>query len=140
MRNIVRHEFQAQERWIAFHETKVSGRYPRTKEGLEKKRIWWVSDHGNIKITYNYKEGTKVPTITATGGNKNQGGYYAISTNQANEKYVHRLVALYFVNNFDQKPVVNHKDGNKLNNHYTNLEWVTSQENSDHYYKYLKNK
>lgn len=139
MRNSVRHEFSAQERWIAFHETKISGRYPRTKEGLEKKRIWWVSDHGNIRITYNYKEGTKVPTIAYTGGRGARDGYAAISINSANEKYVHRLVALYFVNNPDGKPVVNHLDGNKHNNHYSNLEWCTNQENIQHYFKYLRN-
>ena len=139
MRNIVRHEFQAQERWIAFHESKVSGRYPLTKEGLQKKRIWWISDHGNVKITYNYKEGTKVPAIAITGGRGAHDGYKAISINTANEKYVHRLVALHFLNNIDSKPQVNHIDGNKHNNHYTNLEWVTGSENVKHYYKYLKN-
>ena len=44
---------------------------------------------------------------------------------------IHRLVALYFVNNPDTEKYieVDHKDGNKLNNHYTNLEWVTTKEN-----------
>lgn len=34
----------------------------------------------------------------------------------------HRVVAMLYVPNPDQKPHVNHVDGNKLNNHYTNLE------------------
>ena len=46
--------------------------------------------------------------------------------------YVHRLVAASFCDNPNHLPEVNHKDGNKWNNNYTNLEWVTKSENSLH--------
>lgn len=44
----------------------------------------------------------------------------------------HRLVAQLFLDNINNYPVVNHKDGNKLNNHYSNLEWCSYQQNNQH--------
>lgn len=45
---------------------------------------------------------------------------------------IHRLVAIAYIPNPDGKPEVNHIDGNKLNNHASNLEWVTGSENMIH--------
>lgn len=55
-------------------------------------------------------------------------------TKDGNEKvlYIHRLVALCFIDNSLNKTEVNHKDGNKKNNHYSNLEWNTRSENMQH--------
>jgi hypothetical protein len=47
-------------------------------------------------------------------------------------KRVHVLVATAFIPNPENKPTVNHKDTNKRNNHVDNLEWATSQEQTDH--------
>lgn len=62
-------------------------------------------------------------------------GYLSTSLwkdNKGKDMYIHRLVAMVFIPNPENKPEVNHKDGDVSNPHVSNLEWVTSKENSIH--------
>lgn len=63
-------------------------------------------------------------------------GYYRIQLKaddgNKNNLLAHRLVALAFIPNPENKPEVNHIDGNKLNNDVSNLEWATKHENMKH--------
>ncbi len=52
--------------------------------------------------------------------------------NIATHKFIHKEMAIAFIPNPDNKPQVNHIDGNKLNNALNNLEWCTAKENSQH--------
>ena len=53
-------------------------------------------------------------------------------------KYIHRIICETYLENPLNKKEVNHKDGNKLNNKLTNLEWATRSENQKHRYDVLK--
>jgi hypothetical protein len=88
---------------------------------------YFIDEFGNV---YN-KDGHK---MKPSYSNK---GYimFKLFISKGYRKWItaHRIVAKYWVENKDNKPQVNHKDRNKLNNHYSNLEWVTNQENQDHW-------
>lgn len=69
-------------------------------------------------------------------------GYQSIDL-RIDNKYIryllHRLVAQSFIPNPENKPEINHKDGDKTNNHISNLEWMTKEENIEHSIKVLGN-
>ena len=90
-----------------------------------------VVDYEGLYIINNYgmvKNGMKNYIHTLNDYN----GYYRINLLK-DEKYktqqVHRLVALAFIPNPENKPFVDHIDNNGFNNHISNLRWATNQEN-----------
>lgn len=65
-------------------------------------------------------------------------GYYNVNLSKNSKsklKRVHRLVAEAFIPNPDNLPCINHKDGNKLNNDVSNLEWCTYAYNNSEAYR-----
>lgn len=87
-----------------------------------------ISDTGEIK---------SVKTGLIRKKNINHEGYYFVSVSLGSRQDKptiknHRAVAESFTANPNNYPVVNHKDGNKLNNNVENLEWCTYSENSKH--------
>lgn len=71
----------------------------------------------------------------------NRSGYcivnFCIKGNRHKGFSIHTLVAKQFIPNPENKPQVNHKDGNKQNNCVDNLEWVTPSENIRHSFDFL---
>lgn len=58
-------------------------------------------------------------------------GYFRVRLKGVH-KTIHRLVALAFIDNPENKSQVNHIDENKKNNNVSNLEWTTAKENANH--------
>ena len=85
-----------------------------------------ASDMGNVK-SKRYDKPLK--------GSLNSCGYKRVQLGSSkNKQFVHRIVALTFLEIDQNRLFVNHKDGNKANNQLSNLEWVTSSENDLHAY------
>ena len=91
---------------------------------------YMVSNLGNVKsLLYRGHSGEHLMSIT-----KHHTGYSIVSLgkNPKKQGLVHVLVASAFIENPENKPFVNHIDGDKSNNRVDNLEWVTSKENVQH--------
>lgn len=84
-----------------------------------------VSNLGNVR---NYNTKSLLSQVVTDSGYRRVGLY----KNGKTEMKVHRIVAIAFIPNKDDKPYINHKDGNKDNNTVDNLEWCTQRENIKH--------
>lgn len=89
---------------------------------------YMVSNFGHVK-SMNYLNKRKPRVLVPI---KHHLGYLLVHLGFNKIKMIHTLVAEAFIPNPDCKKFVNHIDGNKQNNHVSNLEWVTSKENMNH--------
>ena len=105
-----------------FYEISNHGRLKRLA------RTWNSGIYGNAKIS-------RKETITL--GSLTSEGYYVFDlckNGKSKKTKIHRIVAQHFLPNPDNHNVVNHKDGNKSNNHISNLEWCSQKFNNEHAY------
>lgn len=110
---------------------------------VDRKEVWkqiadspnyMVSNLGNVK---NLKTGRN---LIGAVNNKGYHRYDLCINGKRVAKNGHRLVAEAFLPRVEGKDIINHKDGNKLNNNVENLEWCTCKENSVHAFSVLKRK
>jgi len=108
--------------------------------------LYEISNHGRVKSLergYWNGHGFFLKEEKILKGRNSNGYVYVYLCNKTKKNYsIHRLKAIAFIPNPENKPQVNHRDGNKSNNGYNadgkdNLEWATRSENVRHSYKYL---
>lgn len=99
-----------------------------------------ISNLGNVRSFYGNKFHKRSDISTPLRLWKHSGGYLCVTLKKGGKKknlYVHRLVGSAFITNYDNKLEINHKNGNKQNNEYSNLEWATRSENLLHKFRVL---
>ena len=93
--------------------------------------LYQVSNLGNVR-TLSFRGSGLTRPMKASPTNC---GYYKVQLHKNGKGkmlYVHRLVALAFIPNPYNKKQINHIDGNKANNHVSNLEWASASDNQLH--------
>jgi len=99
-----------------------------TRKKIKDFPFYEVSSNGEI---FSMKRKNDLKLMPCDNGN----GYkqcHLLDKSKRTVKYIHRLVAEEFIPNPYNKKTVNHKDGDKANNHISNLEWATQKENNNH--------
>jgi hypothetical protein len=109
------------------------------KDIINYEGLYQVSNYGNIKSLH-YRGGKREIILKP---HKDIYGYFTVDlciNYKIKKCKIHRLVALAFIINSENKPQINHIDGNKENNYYKNLEWCTGSYNQKHAFKTGLNK
>lgn len=107
-----------------------------TKDIKDYEGIYEVTDDGRVFLLVERKGyGKSKPIMKEMKLNLVGRGYLGLNLIKNGVSWrttIHRIVATHFIPNPEHLPVVNHKDGNKLNNHVSNLEWCTVKHNINH--------
>lgn len=111
-------------------------------EGIEIRAIpnydgYFISNNGKVycNLGKGNRRNGKTVEMYQLRSKRTKNGYLQIRmrnsvTNKVRYLYIHRLVAIVFVPNPENKPHVNHKNCKRDDNRSTNLEWVTAKENT----------
>jgi hypothetical protein len=93
-----------------------------------------VSNYGNVRSVYLLglgKHVIKKPEVHYSGYLYHK--IWDVGNKTRKKLFVHRLVAIAFLPNPEEKPIVNHLDRNRANNNLKNLEWCDGSENQQHW-------
>lgn len=90
-----------------------------------------IGDHGDV-ISLDYRHTGKPSKLASSLDSCGYPTVHLYSGGDDTARCIHRAVGEAFIANPENKPEINHLDGNKENNHVDNLEWVTSAQNNSH--------
>lgn len=96
---------------------------------IETSKDYMISNRGRVKSFVKNKNGSILNQDTGNSGHKRVMIKYP---EPRTRHLVHRLVAIAFIENVDNKPIINHIDNDPSNNDVSNLEWCTYSENLIH--------
>lgn len=103
-----------------------------------------INSNGDVRCSHSrtlgkrvYKEKHSLLSVSISDGYK----VCSLKKGKKSKMFkVHRLIALHFIPNPEQKPCVNHIDNNRTNNNISNLEWCTPQENNQHMFSQFRHR
>lgn len=99
---------------------------------------YFISNLGNVysNLGRGNRDKNKTVEMYQIKPRETKNGYLRVymrhEDNKRKDRYIHRLVAIHFIPNIENKKVVHHKDSNRKNNNVNNLEWVTYKENNQY--------
>jgi len=124
-------------------EEKMMDRYVESSSNVQKTDRWRpikgyeekyrISDKGEVQYWDDNKKEWITKAIKKPDENNKYNRVSLTKSGESELKYVHRLVAEAFIDNPEKKETVNHKNMEKSCNCVDNLEWMTQEENNQHF-------